>query len=577
MGRTLRGLVMPPRGDLADAEYLALRLVTNASLILAALGLVTVLTFPVLAGFEPVNFVSNLGATLGLVVSYALAMRGRARLATNILLAVITGAIGAIVLRNQGDRLHDVFVMAILLPITLGFMLGRARAALAILAATLVYLAGHVAWVDHDLVEVATLAILLVGGTAVSGLGPVLREKETRRAVAAEEASRRLTQSLQEAQQIARLGSWDYDFTTRQALWSPEMYRLFGRDPATFNPKMDDILAAVHPDDRAGTLAAFEAASRQGAPWRHDHRVLHDDGTVLTVEQHARFVQGPDGRPLRAAGTTQDISDRIQAEAARREAALQQAEVRRLQDLNRMRMEFLNMAAHDLKTPLTPLKLAVATLKRQSDRSPKQSEHLELLDRNVQRFELLVEDLLDAARLQAGRLQLRLADVDLAAAARESVAAFQEAAAKGGIELEADLPETAMVRVDALRVMQVCMNLVSNAVQYTPHGGRVRVALARQGPWWRLEVHDTGLGLTPEQRERLFQPFMRLHEGPGVPRGTGLGLYISKGIVEQHGGAIGAESAGRGQGSTFHARFPAASPPTVGPAGNPGPAPATDL
>ena len=290
--------------------------------------------------------------------------------------------------------------------------------------------------------------------------------------------------------------------------------------------------------------------------------LVRRDGSQLSTSLRARPVPGPDGT-AHVITIVEDITARKLAEAAQRDLEQQQGEVRRLNELNRMRIDFLNTAAHDLKTPLTPLRLGMATLRRRGHLPAAQRTTLDLMDRNIVRFQLLVEDMLDAARLQSGRLMLRRERVDLRALVRDAVASFQEPARQGGVRLQVDALPAADLDADPLKAMQVLMNLVSNAVKYTPHGGRVDVRVALRPGEAVLEARDSGLGFDPQQAAQLFQPFVRLHEAvPGVAKGTGLGLYISKGIVEQHGGRIWAESEGPGQGATFFVAWPLAGPGT---------------
>lgn len=290
-------------------------------------------------------------------------------------------------------------------------------------------------------------------------------------------------------------------------------------------------------------------------------RFRRRDGSEIPVEIRARLHADPDGVE-HLEGSFHDLTDRLQAE----EAEKARLENEHLKELNQMRMDFLNTASHDLRTPLTPLKLQLATLRMKGGLDERQKAALDLMDRNVNRFQALVDDMLDAARLQAGKLKLERESVALAPLVQEAVASFHGAVRAAGLKVEvADLPD---VRIDADpgKCMQVLMNLVSNAIKYTSRGGHIALRIGVDGNEAGLAVQDDGLGMTPEQVGRLFQSFVRLHEGiPGVAKGTGLGLYISKGIVESHGGRLWAESAGPGNGSTFYVAWPLAktTPPAA--------------
>ena len=174
------------------------------------------------------------------------------------------------------------------------------------------------------------------------------------------------------------------------------------------------------------------------------------------------------------------------------------------------------------------------------------------------RLEELVADLLDASRIQQGRLELRPEPMDLAALARRVLERFEQAPERGEHHaLELDVPEPVVGTWDPARLDQVITNLVSNALKYAPDGGVVRLRVRRGERDAELSVSDQGIGIAPEELAQLFQPFARGALARDSTGGTGLGLYISAQIVERHGGTIAVESE-PGQGSTFTVRLPQA-------------------
>lgn len=547
-------------------------MVAGCSLALLLLGVVALVTFPVLAGFNPLSLGIDAAMVAGFAASYALARGGRVRTATTTLFWCMLGSIWLVVLRTVDTPGHEVYLLATLVPVSFAFALGRVLLGAGAALATVVYIAVDAVAYQHDVEEPLATAIIFLAGTAVAGIGAVLRMLEGKRAVAAEGSrdaaqadARVLVADLREAQGLTHIGNWELDVASGQGKWSPEMYNLFGRDPASFSPTYTTSFESIHPDDRAAVDAQFRACIAQRRDFDMDHRIVHADGEVRFVNERARFEYGPDGQAVRAKGTTQDITERKQAEEARHEVVRKEAEVQRLQELARMRMEFLNTAAHDLRTPLTPLRLQIATLRTRGGLDVGGLKGVVLMERNVTRLQVLVDDMLDAARLQSGKFILRRQAVDLGPLVEEATLAFQEPARQRDIVLHLAPPPPMQVNADPAKCMQVLMNLVSNAVKYTPPGGQVNVRVDEREHEAVVAVQDTGLGLTPEQLERLFQPFVRLHEDqPGVAKGTGLGLYISKGIMEQHGGRVWAESAGVGRGATFKAAWPRAGFERVG-------------
>jgi two-component system phosphate regulon sensor histidine kinase PhoR len=225
--------------------------------------------------------------------------------------------------------------------------------------------------------------------------------------------------------------------------------------------------------------------------------------------------------------------------------------------LERQKDEFLSVASHELKTPLTSLKILTQLTQRRLARAGVvEAEQLVGMERSIWRMELLVNDLLDVSRIEGGKLALRIEESDLVAVCR-AVAEEQMAASERSIEL--DLPRAPlMVPMDAERIAQVIANLLSNALKYSPADCRVTLRARHEGGSALVSVRDEGAGIPPDAQEQLFERFYRVpgvqvQTGSGV--GMGLGLYISREIVERHGGRIWVESA-VGEGTTFFFSLP---------------------
>lgn len=343
--------------------------------------------------------------------------------------------------------------------------------------------------------------------------------------------------------------------------WNQGAARLFGfsRDeamgrsiadflvPSDFRASWGRIQDSI---ERGERLPPFETV-RQGK----DGRLIHTSVKVSPIIGHDDTVAG-------ATVLERDITQAQKAATAKRAMELEQSEVARLKGLEQVRKTFISEASHELNTPLTPLRIHLEALSESTELSQKDRDHVVVVERNVLRLGNLVHDMLDASRLDTGRFNLQAADLPLAIRVADAVDNLRESAQANGVTLECGPMARLLVKGDGPRVDQVLYNLLNNAISFTPKGGQVTVSVALVEDEAVVRVTDTGLGLTQEQTQQLFRPFARPHEGTGTgPRGTGLGLFISKGIIEQHGGRIWAESPGPGKGSSFCFSLPLAQSP----------------
>jgi signal transduction histidine kinase len=229
-------------------------------------------------------------------------------------------------------------------------------------------------------------------------------------------------------------------------------------------------------------------------------------------------------------------------------------------EADRLKDEFVALISHDLRTPLTSI-MGYVELALDDDGEPaldaERRSYLEVVSRSSYRLLRLVDDLLFVARLQSGRLDLTPTLLDLGEIARQAASEAQRQAAAKGIELVFDTEGSVEIDADRGRMFQLLDNLVSNALKFTPQGGRVEVHVERNGAAV-LEVRDTGVGLSPDEAARVFERFFRADNAvEGQVPGTGLGLFIAQAIAEAHGGTISARSR-EGGGAVFRIELPPA-------------------
>jgi CheY-like chemotaxis protein/two-component sensor histidine kinase len=228
------------------------------------------------------------------------------------------------------------------------------------------------------------------------------------------------------------------------------------------------------------------------------------------------------------------------------------------QDANRLKDEFLAVLSHELRTPLNAI-LGYARLLRGNLLPGDQvTRGLETLERNARWLTQIVDDVLDVSRIISGKIRLDVQAVDLAGVINNAVATVQPAADAKAVRLHTLIdPRTGPVSGDPDRLQQVCWNLVSNAVKFTPKGGRVQVRLERVNSHIEIVVSDTGIGIKPDFLPLVWERFRQADAGPTRKSGgLGLGLAIVRHIVEMHGGTVHAASEGENQGATFTVRLP---------------------
>ncbi len=326
--------------------------------------------------------------------------------------------------------------------------------------------------------------------------------------------------------------------------------RLFGTDGQPLPPTAFATLRAV----RAGETVRH-----------HQETVRHADGTTLPVLVNAVAL----GRRL-LAGLQAEVGSHP-TDPAEPVALVVHQDVSALKEAERLKDEFIGIAAHELRTPLAILKGFAQMLLVQTARGkgPElvdwQVEALQGIDQATARLVELTEDLLDVTRLQAGRLTLQLEPTDLVALASRVVTRLQMTTEHHTLSLHTPL-EHLVVYVDPRRMEQVLSNLIGNAIKYSPEGGIIEVTLREEAETKtaRLCVSDHGIGIPVQQQSLVFGRFARADNARtyGIG-GTGLGLYLCRELVERHGGRIWFEST-EGQGSTFFVTLPIASDTEIG-------------
>ncbi len=354
------------------------------------------------------------------------------------------------------------------------------------------------------------------------------------------------------------------DLEGRYVLFNPAGAQAFGLDVGEVLGRTDDaffppeVVDRFHADDRA--------VISLGIPRTVEETVASPEGprTMLTSKFPYR---AEDGAVIGLIGVSRDITERKRAEEERAQLLIREqralADAEAAKEVNRLKSAFISAISHELRTPLTSIMGYSEFLEDEigGALAPSQAEYVRQIQSGTRRLRFLVDDLLDAARMDAGTFSLQLVEGDFGEKVRAVIESLKPQADEANLALEVQLPELPLrLTFDAQRIEQVLINLVSNAIKFTEGGGRVLVRASFKEGGLRCEVADTGIGIPPDDVPKLFQRFSQLEAGVRHVGGTGLGLSISKALVEAHGGRIGVESEPQ-RGTTFWFTLPLSASP----------------
>jgi len=373
--------------------------------------------------------------------------------------------------------------------------------------------------------------------------------------VKAEQASQQVREQLEQAQRIANIGSWEWDFRSNKLSWSDHCFRLVGLEPGAEAPTLEAFLSFVHPEDRARLRETIRTGVEEGRSCDYDHRVVWPNGDVRVLHQLGEVKCDAKGRPIKMIGTTQDVTEINAARSELMESKL------KAESANQAKSRFVASMSHELRTPLNAI-IGFSEL-LQSDDAPLSDERRREYARDIhssgKHLLSVINDILDISRIEAGKVSLDEEETSILDLIESTYRMVRPRAEETGVAVASRVdPAVKNVLADRRLLLQTLLNLASNAVKFTERGGSVDIAASpAEDGGVDIVVRDTGIGMSANDIARVGEPFLQVDGRLSRKfEGTGLGLVIAKRLVEMHGGVLCIESA-LNHGTTMTVRLPA--------------------
>jgi signal transduction histidine kinase len=373
---------------------------------------------------------------------------------------------------------------------------------------------------------------------------------------------------LDYATRLSGVGFWYCDLPFDELQWDERVKEHFFFEPSA-RITIEDFYARIHEEDRSATRDAIDASIRNRTAYDIVYRTVHPTTrAVKWIRALGGTDYASDGTPTHFDGVTVDVS------AQKLDQQKLSALNHQLREQDRRKDEFLATLSHELRNPLAPIRTAAKVI-ASPNLAPDQLERAQaIIQRQVTHMALLLDDLLDIARITQGKLRLNKQRVAFSEALDAAIEAARPRLDGKNHHLSVRLPaEAVSLEADSLRLAQILSNLLINAAKYSNPGSHIDVEAIRQGDMLCVSVKDDGLGLAPESISGLFEMFSQIEGVEGRSEGgLGIGLALVKGLAELHGGTVEARSAGLGRGSEFIVRLPvSAQPSPLPPVSDPSP------
>jgi PAS domain S-box-containing protein len=367
-----------------------------------------------------------------------------------------------------------------------------------------------------------------------------------------------LTERLALATEVAKVGVWEWDMTNNALTWDSTMLEIYGL-PMNSTVTYDQWAGRVHPDDLQQIEASLRKAIENNGEGNLEFRILRKDGSLRNISAVYRVFFDGRRKVRRAIGVSMDVTERKDAERA-----LEQS---RIDELH-FKDELLSHVSHELRTPLAAMKQFSTILQDglAGALNEKQLKYQQLVMKNIEQLQAMINDLLEVTRLENGKLVIKPDSISVSEVVTDAINMVLGSAQAKGVALSSDIsPSMPAAYTDPIRLRQILLILIDNALRFTPSGGEIKIRARLSEPdakFVLLEVSDTGCGIPPKDVNRIFERLYQVKPARSSRMGLGLGLFICEGLVVRQGGQIWVESKVN-EGTTFSFTLPVFSVSTL--------------
>jgi two-component system cell cycle sensor histidine kinase PleC len=370
----------------------------------------------------------------------------------------------------------------------------------------------------------------------------------------ATDALRTRKRQLSEAQRITRTGDWLWNVSRETVDWSDEIYRIFGVSRETYEPDIATVFSFVHSDDQRMVIESLTRTVGEKSGGILEYRIRRPDGEERHIRAEWQCGLNDEGEVCDVFGVCQDISEQKHAEEVLRNAK------NAAEAASRAKSEFLANMSHELRTPLNAILGFSEILKDQilGPLSERYRDYAGDIHRSGQHLLDLISDLLNMARIEARQAEFNEEPVPLSEVINEALRLTRLSPGEARHQIELNLPDPMpTLLADRRGLKQVLINLLGNAAKFTPDGGSIGINVGMRDDYLEIAIADTGIGVPQDRIPDLGKPFTRIENVMSQRyQGSGMGLFISKALIERHGGSMRIESA-PGAGTTVTMLLPA--------------------